>query len=154
MNSLVMGKNSAVGMTLQSYKNNENYLFLDRNESESLLTDNLEFQRFLEYNNVQKVVYLMVDRTTEISEITKSKINYLFPIQIAEVISKFEDKSFINGSKVKEFEIDYQNILSFNLQRFTPSGCKDTVIKNLSLWQGLNSLVKYHLIIKLDLIPL
>lgn len=100
MNSLVMGKNSAVGMTLQSYKNTENYLFLDRIESEYLLTDILEFQRFLEYNNVQKVIYLMVDRTTEFNEITKSKINYMFPIQIAKVISKFEDISFIWPSSI------------------------------------------------------
>jgi hypothetical protein len=100
MNSLVMGKNSAVGMTLQSYKNNENYLFLDRNESESLLKDIREFQRFLEYNNVQKVIYLMVDRTTEISKINESKVNYMFPIQIAETISKFEDISFIWPSSI------------------------------------------------------
>jgi hypothetical protein len=100
VNSLVIGKNSAVGMSLQLHKNSDNYLFLDRNQSESLLTEILEFQRFLEQNDIHKIVYLMVDRTTKVSEITESKINYTFPFRIAQAISKFEDVSFIWPSSI------------------------------------------------------
>jgi hypothetical protein len=95
-----MGKNSAVGMTLQLHGKNEEYLFLDRNECESLLSETIEFQRFLARNSIHKIIYLMVDRTTKVIEVTESKINYTLPILIAGVISKIEDISFVWPSSI------------------------------------------------------
>ena len=100
MSSLVMGKNSAVGMTLRLDRNSKEYTFLDRNECESLLSEILNFQMYIEHNNIQRVVYLMVDRTTKVSEVTKSKINYIFPILIAKAISTLKDVTFIWPSSI------------------------------------------------------
>ena len=51
--------------------------------------------------------------------------------------------------RLKQFQtIKYVcfNNLSLDYQRFTPTGCKDIVVKNLSLWQKLNS---FHIRMKI-----
>jgi hypothetical protein len=98
--SLVLGKNSAVGTTLQNFRSTEKYIFLDREETRKLLRDVSEIQRFLTRNSVDKVIYLMVDRNTRLDEVENSEVNFQFPIQIAEAISGCKDIDFIWPSSI------------------------------------------------------
>ena len=100
MNSLVLGKNSAVGSTLQRFSSGGNYLFLDRAETREILREDSGFQKFLTRNSVDKVIYLLVDRNTRLDEAASSTFNFQFPIQIAEAISERESVDFVWPSSI------------------------------------------------------
>jgi len=55
---------------------------------------------FLKRHKIHKIIYLMVDRTTEFTEVTKSPVNYDYPILIADEISKLENISLIWPSSI------------------------------------------------------
>ena len=100
MISLVLGKNSAVGTTLQNFPSKEKFIFLDREETRKLLRDVSEIQRFLKLYNVDKVIYLMVDRKTRLDDVENSEVNFQFPIRIAEAIFGCEGIDFIWPSSI------------------------------------------------------
>ena len=100
MNTLVLGGKSAVASTLKLYPGSEKYLFLNRDDCEKLIEKMSEFGKYIEQNEIDKVIYLMVDRSTNHDEVFLSKINHIYPLEIFETLLKFEYMSFIWPSSI------------------------------------------------------
>jgi hypothetical protein len=100
VNSLVLGKNSAVGSTLQKSPITEKSLFFDRDETAKLLSDALGIRTFLTQHRIDKVIYLLVDRNTKFDQIENSEVNFQFPIKIMEALFECKNVDFIWPSSI------------------------------------------------------
>jgi hypothetical protein len=101
MNTLVVGKNSSIGLSLLKCRMFENLFAIDRGELEDLMVSKAKFRGFLEKNRIEKVIYLMVDRSTSDSSSKEtSTINYSYPIRIWEVVNELPNINYISVGSI------------------------------------------------------
>lgn len=101
MNTMIVGKYSSVGLSLVQSGLFENVHAIDRRQMKDLMSSKETFRKYVEKNNIENIIYLMVDRTMSDSNSEQiSIINYLYPIQMWEVVSELSHVTFVWVSSI------------------------------------------------------
>lgn len=96
MTTLVVGKNSAVGMSLEKSLMLSDLIMIDRVMLDRIMVSSESIFAYLKSNDVTQIIYLMVERDiSEVSGAKKSQYNYIYPIQLWDAIQKISGATFI-----------------------------------------------------------
>jgi hypothetical protein len=96
MTTLIVGRNSSIGVSLFESQLLSDLIMIDRNKLCEVLFSKEKLKIFLEIENITDIIYLMVDRDVDpiISE-KRSKINYSHPIKLWQGLEGIPGASFI-----------------------------------------------------------
>ena len=96
MTTLVVGKNSSVGMSLENSLFLSDLIMIDRVMLELIMASSENIYAYLKSNDVTQIIYLMVDRgIPDVTDARESRYNYIYPIQLWEAIQKVSSATFI-----------------------------------------------------------
>lgn len=96
MTTLVVGKNSSVGISLEKSLLLPDSIMIDRVTLKSLMVSSENIHEYLTSNQITRVIYLMVERDiSQSTEFAESEYNYTYPLQLWCAIQKIPAITFI-----------------------------------------------------------
>jgi len=101
MTTLIVGRHSSIGLSLVQSGLFEKTCLIDRRQLVDLMLTKDIFRKFLEENQIEEVIYLMVDRSTPNDDSEQlSTFNYSYPVQMWEVVNEIPNVFFIWVSSI------------------------------------------------------
>lgn len=101
MKTLVVGRNSSLGISIAKSDFLNDSFMIDRIKLDEIMFSQEKLKIFLKIQNITNIIYLMVERDVDpLVNHLRSKVNYVYPIQLWEAIQEIPGGSFVWVSSI------------------------------------------------------